>query len=163
MKKIGGLFLLLFSLLFFSCGQSKKTEAENTAMLFLQALKEQNLEKMRELYPGIDNIEIFYASDTAFIDKSTLLSDELILVNATSKYLNEEGKVETRHVGILLIPVVSNADDTYKIVDSYGICSWESYPHANFAVHTGCISPEDRLTDQQIGRASCRERVYGLV
>lgn len=146
MKKFGGTMMILLSLMFFACHTNRQTEAEDTARQFMAALKEQNLERMRDLYPGIQNIEIFYASDTSYIEKSTLLSEEVVQVDALSKYLNEEGNMESKHIVLLLMPIEK---DRYEIIDSYGICSWENYPHAEFAVHTGCMSPDDKLTDQQ--------------
>ncbi|MEG1615880.1 MAG: hypothetical protein RR202_05100 [Bacteroidales bacterium] len=132
-----------------ACQKNGREDAEATAKEFLGALKEQDIGKMTALYPEVSNIEIFYASDTSYIEESFQLPKELIQVNAVSKYVNEEGEQETHMIVLFLQKPVGKYTSSYVILDSFGLCSAESYPHYQFARNTGCITEEEQLTDQQ--------------
>ncbi|MDO5570054.1 MAG: hypothetical protein Q4F97_01125 [Bacteroidales bacterium] len=148
MNKILFPIVVIFSLILFSCKSDKQKRAETVTEDFLSALKTQDVEKMQQLYPSVLNIEIFFASDTSFIIDSYKLYDNGIQVSAESQYINENGAVEIRKILFFLYPDEENSNG-YLVKDSFGLCSFENYPHFKFAVNTGCISPDNPLTDQQ--------------
>lgn len=148
MKQIGALTFLILTFLVVSCSNPDKEHIQATATDFMEALKNQDVQKMHELYPDITNIDIFYASDTSFLQTIELISKDVAQVNYVSQYLNEAGGMETRKV-ILFLKSDKDQPNGYVIADSYGLCSWESYPHFPFAIHTGCIETDSDLTDQQ--------------
>lgn len=136
-------------MLFCACAGKAKTEVAMSAREFMAAYKDQDIAQMRIYYPEIDNIDIFYASDTSFIEDIIKLNDGGdYQVNVVSVYLTDENKPEMQNIVLFMMP--GDTDNTpYRIVDSHGIASWKSYPHYKFAVQTGCITPDKDFTDQQ--------------
>lgn len=146
LNSIVGFLVLLFIQ---SCADEAKTKVANSAEEFMAAYHDQDIARMRVVYPGIDNIEIFYASDTSFIESITPLSSSgEYQVEVVSLYLNQENTPEIQNVTLFFVPV-DNKEQPFQISDSYGIASWSSYPHYNFAVQTGCMRSSNDLTDQQ--------------
>lgn len=132
-----------------SCSGGDKAKVEESTRSFMSAYKEQDIEQMRVYYPAIDNIEIFFASDTSFIEEVIPVNRSGdYQVNVTSIYMNEDNSPEMQHIILFLQPVDEQKRD-FRITDSQGIASWKSYPHYKFAVQTGCITPAADLTDQQ--------------
>lgn len=136
-------------ILFYACTGKTKTEVAESARGFMAAYKEQDIAQMRIYYPDIDNIDIFYASDTAFIEEVIPLSDSGdYQVDIVSVYMTEDNGPEMQHV-TLFMTNTGQKQPAYRITDSYGIASCKSYPHYKFAVQTGCLVPDSDLTDQQ--------------
>lgn len=146
--KLGYIVGLLFALILQSCSQSNQNSVLNSTKQFLAALKAQDIAGMRVVYPDIDNLDIFYASDTAFIESITPLDSNGYRVDVVSFYLNEEKGLETQNIIFFFYPA-SVKSSVYQIKDSYGVSSWTNYPHYKFALQTGCLASDAELSDQQ--------------
>lgn len=150
------IIVFCISLLMCGCSGGDKSKVEKSVQGFMNAYKEQNIEQMRVYYPTIDNIEIFYASDTSFIEEIVPIANtDNYEVKVASFYINEENNPEMQSLTFFIQPAKGQKHG-FRIVDSQGLGSWRSYPHYKFAVQTGCITPTMTLSDQQ---ASQRLRV----
>lgn len=144
-----GVGIIFVSLLLFACSREKEHKAEDVAIEFMSALKLQEFEKMRVIYPAVENIEIFYASDHFEVIGVEGLPGSVFQVNILSHYKNEEGVQEENLIELFIEKEREEQTSNLIIFDSKGISSLESYPHYKFAVNTGCIDVETYLTDQQ--------------
>lgn len=128
---------------------SNRRRAQASAQEFMKAYQEQDVERMRELYPKVDRIEIFYATDSSYLESVDPIeqSDEY-RVSFIGLCRVEGDSIETRRVALILRPA-DESNRAYLIVDSEGVAAWDSYPTYAFALHTGCLAEGAALTDQQ--------------
>ena len=151
-KCVWRLMMLVLLSALLACKGGNQDEVKNVARQFMSSLQQQDISRMRIYYPTVDNIDIFYASDTALITQVIKEDDQVYRVEVMSFYLNDDSQVEKKAVSLFIRPDSENrpAHSKYHIFDSYGLCSWNSYPHAKFAIHTGCLMKSGQMTDQQL-------------
>ncbi|MGL4293509.1 MAG: hypothetical protein ACRCSQ_08035 [Bacteroidales bacterium] len=146
---INSVVAFLVLILIQSCADGSRNRVEEQAVEFMEAYRGQDIARMRLLYPAIDNIDVFVASDTSFVSHVIPMSREgEFQVEVVSIYMTENNTPEVQNVMLFFEPIDSKRKG-YRIYDSKGIASWNNYPHSQFAVETGCIDPRADMTDQQ--------------
>ena len=148
MKLFKFMLIIIGAVLLTNCNLKEKNDVENSAKGFFQAYQKVDLPKMKEYYPDVDNIDIFVVSDTAIIERIMNIANDGFIVKANSFFLNEKGNLEIREIKLFMYPQKDNKDK-YIIVDSYGICGCNNYPHYEFALNTGCVDKESKMTEQE--------------
>ncbi len=141
---------ILFSLMFAGCGYVKNSDPQPVLDEFMSAWKNEDVEKMISIYPDVSVMEIFYASDTAFIENIYQLNEGSFRAKVVNTYKNEKGKEEKKNLIFILKKQGKNNGKSFLISDSYGFCCWSQYPYYTFANNTGCIPKSKNLSDKEL-------------
>lgn len=141
------LLICSLSVIIIGCNEGKKL-AEQTTKDFFNAIKNNNEEKMLELYPEFVNINTFYKSDTITFNEIKSLNNKFKVV-LENKFKNGFGKSFTQSIELYL-KYDSLNPKILKIYDSKGIRSYSDDDDYQFALNTGCIDKKTDITDQEI-------------
>ena len=151
MKRTIRLAMMIVGIALACSGCTRGTEQQVRALSqqFMQAYKEQDLGVMRAIYPAVEHIDIFYASDSATVDAVDPVEHTAQYRVSVTSYVIDPGKAPVQRRVVLLFAPVDGASGTYQIIDSEGIAGWPDYPIFEFARRTGCFGHDLALTDQQ--------------
>lgn len=148
MKKI--LLLSVVAIGLVSCGYKK--EAKEVTQDFFNAIKNDKEEKMKELYPEVDNLQNYYKSDTIIVKEVEGLEEKKYSISIINKFTNGFGKSNESHITIYTKPKnEEKPSDGYIIYDSKGLCDLSDDLTYKFAKRKGYVK-DDNLTDQQIAK-----------
>jgi len=141
---------LIIVTVFISCGSSKtKKEVEAKAIEFFTDLKNEDLKKMTILYPGFEDFENYYKSDSVRVN-STTEKNKMIIVSIRNRFTNGYGKTTEKDISLMF---QRDSTGQLRIVDSNGLSGFDEKDDYIFGVNTGCINKNVDTTDQQILKA----------
>ena len=141
---------LIIVTVFISCGSSKtKKEVEAKAIEFFTDLKNEDLKKMTILYPGFEDFENYYKSDSVRVN-STMEKNKMIIVSIRNRFTNGYGKTTEKDISLMF---QRDSTGQLRIVDSNGLSGFDEKDDYIFGVNTGCINKNVDTTDQQILKA----------
>ncbi len=119
--------VILVTLILFltSCDGKKIEEAQASLTEFQEAYKQENLDKVKELYPKILELQgSFRKIDTIEFGEGEVTNDT-VEIKGKTKWTNPIGKVFSNDVVFYMIPKEINGKKTYIIDDTKGFISFE--------------------------------------
>lgn len=138
---------LSVALIVVSCQSSKdKKEAELKSKEFFSLLKQGNEKKLEVLYPGFENFDTYYKSDSAKINY-TIVRNGVITVSVHNRFTNGFGKISERDISLVFR---RDSTNQLKIIDSKDLAGLDEKDEYTFGINTGCIDKNNDTTDQQI-------------
>lgn len=139
---------LLVMFLFFSCGY--KEQAKVVVQDFFTAVKNEDSERMADLYPEVTNLRSTYKSDTIVIKEIRSIDEDKYQVSLTSKYTNGIGKTKTIDIEVYAEPKEEGSPSKgYIIYDTKGFASSGDDDVYKFAKRKGYVK-DTSMTDQQV-------------
>jgi hypothetical protein len=151
MKKLPR-YLLLAALsgLSLCCESSRLTkEAESKSIDFFNALRNEEEAKLKALYPGFENFESYFKSDSARIN-SISYKTNAIIVSIHNRFTNAFGKTSEKDITLFFKKDTINR---LLIYDSKGLTSFEENDYYELGIKAGCINITTDTTDQSISKA----------
>lgn len=139
------LSLLALVLLCVSCSKNKEACLKATTN-FMEAVKNNDHNKMAQIYPNVNNLTQFYKVDSYEIKDIKKGDDDKFTVSVNTTFTNGFGAKKDNRLKLFLY----KSDDmpTYSISDSEGMTDFTENPLYKFASRTGCLTGKE-TTDQQ--------------
>lgn len=149
MKKILFYILALILVPFASCNSSKiKKEAEKITREFFDAVKENNKNKMQNIYPDVKNLSAYFKSDSIKVN-DIAIGDSIIVVSVHNRFLNGFGKIFEQDISLFF---KKEQKDNLSLVDSKGLTDFNDDDEYKFALNAGCLDKKIDTTDQRIAK-----------